>query len=167
MYSKELLKPMTTASKLSRILLVSPWFLLAFLIVPAAVILTITFHLNLPFANPALLLVNNICFACLAACRLLRYLSGLLRPIRYGAAPRPRLGVVESDRSLAAVRGELTASGYLSLPLMAVTARNGIPATWARRSSMRVCSSSWLSVPGTTSPSSPVCCWMAWGRPPI
>ena len=113
MYSKELLKPMTTASKLSRILLVSPWFLLAFLIVPAAVILTITFHLNLPFANPALLLVNNICFACLAACRLLRYLSGLLRPIRYGAAPRPRLGVVESDRSLAAVRGELTASGYL------------------------------------------------------
>jgi hypothetical protein len=82
---------MKAESKLSRLILVSPWFLLIFLIIPILVILSITLHVGLPLAGPKPLLVNNICFAFIVACRLLRYLSGMNKAIRYDDAFfRPR-----------------------------------------------------------------------------
>ena len=84
---------MNAEPKLPRLILSSPWFLLIFLVIPAAVISTVLLHLTLPLAGAKLLLVNNICFAILVACRLVRYLLRLQRSIRYGAAAgRPGAG---------------------------------------------------------------------------
>jgi len=77
---------MNAESKLSRIVLVSPWTLLIFLVVPLLVILSVTLHFRLPLAGSTTpLLVNNICFAFFVACRLLRYLAGMRTSVRYGA----------------------------------------------------------------------------------
>ena len=76
---------MNAEPKLSRLILSSPWFLLVFLVVPIMVILTLTLHLGLPLIGPQLLLANNLCFALLVACRLVRYLAGIGKKIRYGA----------------------------------------------------------------------------------
>ena len=76
---------MKSEAKLSRMILVSPWFLFIFLVIPILVILSIKYHLRIPLVGPRLLLVNNICFTFLASCRLLRYLSGMGKEIRYGA----------------------------------------------------------------------------------
>jgi hypothetical protein len=82
---------MKADSKLSWLILVSPWLLLVFLIIPILVILSITLHVGLPLAGPKPLLINNICFALLVACRLLRYLSCMNKAIRYGVTNlRPR-----------------------------------------------------------------------------
>jgi len=83
---------MKAESKLSRLLLVSPWPLLAFLVIPVLVILSVKTQLSLPLTGSTKpLLVNNACFALLVACRLLRYLAGVGKAIRYGAGHgRPR-----------------------------------------------------------------------------
>lgn len=77
---------MKAESKISRLVLASPWFLLIFLIIPVTVIITITMRLHIPLLGPRLLLYNNAVFALLIACRFVRYLSGLRQGIRYGAA---------------------------------------------------------------------------------
>jgi len=103
---------MKAESKLSRLLLVSPWFLLIFLVIPIIVILSLTLHLSFPLAGALPLLVNNICFTLLVACRLLRYLAGIGRGMRYGAGWRRPRGSVVTAKSVSDVRGQLTGAGY-------------------------------------------------------
>jgi len=103
---------MKAESKLSRLILVSPWFLLSFIIIPITVILSIKYHVRIPLVGPRLLLVNNICFAFLAACRLLRYLYGLRKEVRYGAAYcRPRQAT-SIQMPVAEARVVLSGAGY-------------------------------------------------------
>ena len=90
----------------SRLLLISPWPLLVFLIFPLLVVLSVIFHIQLPFAGLSkLLLINNIFFALFVAIRLLRYLVVLRRPIRYGA----ECGKPRRDVKLAATADEARA----------------------------------------------------------
>lgn len=104
---------MTFASRLSRLLFVSPWLLPVFLIIPLLVILSVTLNVQLfPFGSTKPLLVNNICFAFLSGCRLIRYLAQYNKTIRYGAAYRR-----PSKSSLYALphaeaRSTLARSGY-------------------------------------------------------
>lgn len=76
---------MTAQSKLARLLLFSPWFLLVFLIVPICVVASFTLELRIPFAGPKLLLINNLLFALLVASRFVSYCAGLRKPLRYAA----------------------------------------------------------------------------------
>lgn len=72
-------------SKLFRLILVSPWTLVVFLILPLLVILSVVLHFRLPLVGSSTpLLVNNVCFAFLVACRLLWYLAGIRKFVRYG-----------------------------------------------------------------------------------
>ena len=104
---------MNDTSKFSRLLLVSPWPLLIFTIIPLLVILSITLHLRLPFAgSTAPLLVNNICFAILIACRLLRYLAGMRKPVRYDAAWHRPLQSVTLSAPIGDVLTQLKKYGY-------------------------------------------------------
>jgi len=124
---------MNAVPKFSRIVLTSPWFLLVFLVVPIAVILTITLHIPLPFVGSLPLLANNVAFAALVACRLLWYLSRLKREIRYGEGGRPgkacHCGLVVADAQQTLARagyafapgggyGEKRDSGYLGTVLL-------------------------------------------------
>lgn len=85
---------MKAESKLSRLVLISPWFLLIFLVIPLLAVLSITLNYRLPLVGSTTLLVNNVCFSFFTACRLLRYLAGTRKPIRYGAAcSKPRQSV--------------------------------------------------------------------------
>jgi hypothetical protein len=109
---------MKSEAKLSRMISVSLWFLFIFLIIPILVILSIKYHLRIPFVGPRLLLVNNICFALLAVYRLLRYLFGMGKDIRYGAQyRRPQHGeslhlpVVETRRVLSSAGYTFSADG--------------------------------------------------------
>jgi len=105
---------MKAESKLARLILVSPWFLLVFLIVPLLVILSVVAHIPLPLTGSIKpLFINNICFALLAACRLLWYLAHARKDIRYGAGScRPRTGVV-LPRPCDEARGVLREAGYV------------------------------------------------------
>jgi hypothetical protein len=103
---------MKAESKLIRLILVSPWFLVAFVVIPLLVILSLTLHIQLPLLGPQLLLANNICFAFLVACRLLRYLSGIGHSIRYGAVfGRPGQAVL-FPIPVADARTRLVSAGY-------------------------------------------------------
>lgn len=104
---------MKAESKLFRLVLISPWSLLIFLVIPLLVIMSITLQLRLPLVRSTTpLLVNNVCFAFFVACRLLRYLAGIKKPIRYGAAwCRPRQSVTLSS-PVAEVRDLLGKTGY-------------------------------------------------------
>lgn len=78
---------MTFASRLSRLLFVSPWLLSVFLVIPLLVILSVTLNIQIFFLGSTKpLLINNICFACIAGCRLFRYLSLYNKPLRYASA---------------------------------------------------------------------------------
>jgi ResB-like family len=103
---------MKSESNVPRLLLVSPWFLFIFFVIPISVILSLKFHVQIPLASPRLLLVNNICFALLVACRLLRYLAVLGKSTRYDAGcRRPRRSdVIQKPDS--EVRDVLTNAGY-------------------------------------------------------
>jgi len=83
---------MTFASRLSRLLFVSPWLLPVFLVIPLLVILSVTLNVPIFFLGSTKpLLINNICFALVSGCRLLRYLAQHRKTIRYGAeGRRPR-----------------------------------------------------------------------------
>lgn len=104
---------MKVEPKLSRLVLVTPWSLLVFLVIPILVILSITLNINLPLAGPKPLLVNNIFFAFLVACRLLRYLYHLRKGIRYDAA----YGKPKQSLSLALppadIRVKLSGGGFI------------------------------------------------------
>lgn len=103
---------MKAESKLARLLLVSPWTLLIFLVLPLLVILSFTLHIAIPLAAPDALLYNNLCFALLVACRLFRYLARSGRTLRYGAGCcRPRQGVAIAAPA-SQLRARLTQKGY-------------------------------------------------------
>jgi hypothetical protein len=104
---------MKAESKLTRLLLVSPWTLIIFLVIPMLVILSITLHFRLPLLGSATpLLVNNICFAFFVACRLLRYCAGMKKSVRYGAACcRPRQSIT-LPLPVVEVRALLVKAGY-------------------------------------------------------
>lgn len=105
---------MKAKSKLSRLVLVSPWFLLIFLVIPLLVILSVTLHVRLPLVRSTTpLLVNNICFAFVVACRLLRYCAGLGKSVRYGAACCKPHQSVTLPSSVAEVQALLGKAGYL------------------------------------------------------
>jgi hypothetical protein len=103
---------MNAVPKLVRLILFSPWFLLIFLAVPVLVILSLTLHLGLPLVGPRLLLGNNICFALLAACRLVWYLSRLGKGIRYGKDLQRPAGASDCQFSVAEADGMLAGAGY-------------------------------------------------------
>ncbi|GAM08043.1 resB-like family protein [Geobacter sp. OR-1] len=105
---------MNDESKLYRLVLVSPWPLLIFLVIPLLVILSVALHFRIPLiASTTPLLVNNVCFAIFIACRLLRYLAVMRKPLRYGAACcRPRQSIT-LPLPVAEVRASLRSSGYL------------------------------------------------------
>lgn len=104
---------MKADSKLSRLVLVSPWSLFIFLVIPLLAILSFRLHFRLPLVgSTAALLVNNVCFALFVACRLIRYLAGMTKSVRYGAACcRPRLSVTLSS-PIAKARALLENLGY-------------------------------------------------------
>lgn len=104
---------MIAESKLFRLVLVSPWTLLIFLVIPLLVILSFTLHFRLPLMGSTTpLLVNNICFAVFVGCRLVRYLAGLRSSNRYGAAcGRPSLSSTLPS-PIADVRIKLAKAGY-------------------------------------------------------
>ena len=104
---------MKAESKVTRLVLVSPWTLLVFLVLPLLVILSFTLHFRLPLLTSATpLLVNNVCFAFFVACRLLRYLVRMRNSIRYGAACcKPRQSVTLAA-PVAKVRADLAKAGY-------------------------------------------------------
>jgi len=107
---------MNVEPKLPRLILTSPWFLLVFLVIPILVVLSLTLHFNVPVIGPPLLLANNICFALLVACRLLRYLAGLSKGIRYGAGLRRPAGAFEVPFPAAQASGVLSAGGFNFAP---------------------------------------------------
>jgi len=104
---------MKAESTLSRLILVSPWSLLIFLVIPLLVILSVTLNMRLPLVGSTTpLLVNNVCFAFFVACRLLRYLAGMRKSVRYGSACcRPRRSIA-LPAPVAEVRAQLGKAGY-------------------------------------------------------
>lgn len=104
---------MKAESKFSRMVLVSPWSLLIFLVIPILVVLSFTLHYHLPLVGSTTpLLVNNVCFALLVACRLLWYLAGMRKSVRYGATCcRPRRSVALPS-PIVDVRALLGKAGY-------------------------------------------------------
>lgn len=108
---------MNVDSKYYRLLLVSPWTLLVFLVIPVLVILSVTLNFRIAFIGSTRpLLINNICFAVVAGCRLVRYLLAFNRPIRYGAAccrPDASTGLAAP---LADTRAKLAESGFSFTP---------------------------------------------------
>lgn len=101
-------------SKLARLVLVSPYFLLLFLLLPGAVIFTRVLHVRLPFSvSTGMLLFNNICLLVCLLVRMLRYLSRLRSGMRYDSEYVPRhatVGNIESPASR--VREELSIGGF-------------------------------------------------------
>ena len=104
---------MKAESKLFRLVLISPWSLLVFLVIPLLVILSVTLHFRLPLVGSTTpLLINNFCFAFFVACRLFYYLAGLRRPVRYGSACcRPQQNMT-LQLPVAEVRALLEKEGY-------------------------------------------------------
>jgi hypothetical protein len=103
---------MNAESKPLRHLLVSPWPLLVFLVIPASVILSVALHIRLPLASYRPLLLNNALFACVVAARLAYGLVRLRRPLRYPAdMGRPGKGQVVSS-SPDDCRARLAAGGF-------------------------------------------------------
>jgi len=104
---------MTFASRLSRLLFVSPWLLTVFLVIPLLVILSVTLNVQIfLLGSTTPLLINNICFALITGCRLFRYLAQCNKTIRYGSAGR-RPGKSETiSVPLAEARTMLAKAGY-------------------------------------------------------
>ena len=105
---------MKTDSKLYRLIFVSPWTLLVFLIIPLGVILSVSLHIRLPLATSKYpLLYNNACFTLLIALRFLYCLLGTKKALRYGAAYRVPRKTEEIPQSADTVRSSLTGAGYI------------------------------------------------------
>ncbi|MEI6702172.1 MAG: hypothetical protein WCL71_01390, partial [Deltaproteobacteria bacterium] len=104
---------MKTDSTLSRFIFTSFWPLLVFLIIPFLFILNIRFHLQLPLAgNKSSVLYNNACLSVFIALRVIYYLRGLTRTIRYGADSGIPKAATETDRSVSEIKSRLTESGF-------------------------------------------------------
>jgi hypothetical protein len=103
---------MKAESKFFRVILVSPWFLLIFFAIPLVVVLSLLLHVQLPFAGPKPLLVNNIFFALFVAFRLVRYLAGSGKTLRYGSfSDRPGQSITLAHPA-SAIREALVTSGF-------------------------------------------------------
>lgn len=108
---------MTFASRLSRLLFVSPWVLLIFLIIPLLVVLSVTLNVKIfLLGSTRPLLINNICFTVVAGCRLVRYLAHYRKTIRYDATSRRPRQSETFLLSKVAARASLTGSGYVFDP---------------------------------------------------
>jgi hypothetical protein len=103
---------MIADSRLARLLLVSPWFLALFCVIPLCTVLSYTYGLQLPLVGTKPLLINNTCFSLLIACRFLRYLYCLGTSLRYSS----RSCVPSKSQSLSlpkdSILSTLSASGY-------------------------------------------------------
>jgi len=96
-----------------RFILESPLLLLVFAVLPGSFILGNIFHFKLPFRfSTNMLLTNSLCLLALLAIRLLWYLYGLRRGIRYGSGQRPSRGTEMPGRPAAQLREDLERSGY-------------------------------------------------------
>lgn len=94
-------------------MLVSPWTLLVFFIIPVLVILSVVLNIQFAFLGSTKpLLLNNICFAFVTGCRLLRYALACNTPIRYGCLCRCLKRKAELSLSAEDVREKLVRSGY-------------------------------------------------------
>jgi len=104
---------MKTDSWLFRYVFVSPWPLLIFFVIPVLVILSLRYNVQFPLVRSAEpLLVNNICFLCIIACRFIHRVSRIGKPVRYGAGfSRARKGATLS-LPLMEARGILEQAGY-------------------------------------------------------
>ena len=108
---------MNADTKLLRLIVISPWTLFIFLVIPVLVIMSVKFHLQLPITNPTtLLLVNNVLFALLVALRAIWYLTRAGKAVRYSiGSGRPRNAV-----NLPFLRSEaqriLSGAGYTFIP---------------------------------------------------
>ncbi len=108
---------MNVESKYYRLLLVSPWTLLVFLILPVLVILSVSLNIRIPLLGSTTpLLVNNICFACVAVLRLIRYLLVLNKTIRYGSTVGRPVEKTVSPFSLLNTRSKLVDAGFAFTP---------------------------------------------------
>jgi hypothetical protein len=104
---------MHNESNLLRLLVRSPFPLIIFVILPAALVLSIVLHYPLPFRiTQRMLLANNCVLLLFLAARLLYYVSGLRRAIRYGEATRPSAAALAPARPAAQVRDELAKEGF-------------------------------------------------------
>lgn len=104
---------MNATLKLSRWLFVSPWSLLVFLLMPLLVVLSVAFHIDLPFSNPPrLLLGNNICFTLFVALRLLWYAIRYPKSLRYGAGQCPSDQGIVLTRPAEEIREQLLGDGF-------------------------------------------------------
>jgi len=104
---------MSNNSKLLRFLVRSPLPLIIFIIMPAALVLSATLHVPLPFRiTQKMLLANNCALLLFLAARLLHYLSGLRHAIRYGESAHPAAAPLTPARPAAQVREGLTKEGY-------------------------------------------------------
>jgi hypothetical protein len=100
-------------SRLRRLVLDSPLFLLVFAVLPGLLILSSFLHLKLPFHfTTKMLLANIICLLAFVAVRLFRNLSGLRRDIRYGVGRRRPSISQDLARPAAVVRADLEKEGY-------------------------------------------------------
>lgn len=103
---------MKAESKLARLILVSPWFLLIFLVIPLLVILNVTLHIRLPLVGTKPLLLNNMIFTLLIGARFFRYLLRLKRGVRYDAGYRRPKGEQSLALPLEQARGALEKGGF-------------------------------------------------------
>ena len=104
---------MKIESKLSRLLLVSPWIFLLFLIIPIIVILSIVFHIPSPLATSKYpLLINNACFSLFVLIRFCYYLTGLKNKIRYGSENGVPQRSSKIALSIDSARSSLLDAGY-------------------------------------------------------
>jgi len=105
---------MNVDSKYYRLLFVSPWTLLVFLVIPVLVILSVTLNFRIAFLGSTKpLLINNICFAVVVGFRLLHYLSAITRPIRYGTACCRPDTKTELPSSFTDTRAKLAEAGFI------------------------------------------------------
>ena len=104
---------MQSNSRLTGFVLRSPFFLILFLIIPGALILSRLLHFHLPFTMTTnLLLGNNIFMLIALLTRLQHYLAGLRRGTRYGADLPRHAASLDIERPCARVREELAGAGF-------------------------------------------------------
>ncbi len=104
---------MINNSKLLRFLVRSPLPLFVFIIMPAALVLSIALHVPLPFRiTQRMLLFNNCVLLLFIAARLLHYLSGLRQAIRYGEVAHPSSAALAPARPAAQIRDDMKKEGF-------------------------------------------------------
>ena len=96
-------------TKLKKLLFTSWWLFPVFLVIPVFTVLNLRLHLPV---SGDLLLINNGCFALVAAARFVWYLMKSGAAIRYGADRSMPKKAVTVDRPASELQGELSGAGY-------------------------------------------------------